>query len=213
MEIGKIKQKLWENIGSKYYKNNTTNKSAQFRREFISRIVKQNGINSVLECNSGSNLLYIHKLCPNVKSVGIDICKDALDFGKDVEKNPAELIHKSIYDLHDFKNDSFDLVFTCGVLAHIPSLEIDKIIKNMCRISKKYVFNIELHGENDVPQSYDVDNNPHVWTTNYKSVYSNIGIDMKKIVMATLFPGQKHSVAKHLMIANVNNGQYPNIST
>lgn len=58
----------------------------EWRQILLSKIVEENldKINSVLEigCCSGSNLIAIRKIAPNIKLCGIDINKAAIESGK-----------------------------------------------------------------------------------------------------------------------------------
>ena len=46
-----------------------------------------------------------------------------------------------------FDNSEFDLVFTRGVLIHINQSDMDLAVKEMFRVSKKWIFNLEYFGE------------------------------------------------------------------
>ena len=90
-EVAKNRQDWWKNVHTKFYKTNTS--MAKYRRQYIADLGNVNNISSVFEvgCNSGANLLYISNVCQGVSLVGIDICQNAIDYGKKVEKNPADL--------------------------------------------------------------------------------------------------------------------------
>jgi len=203
MDISKDREMFWKNVGEKFYEKNT--RVAKFRTPFIAKIIEDNGIVSVLElgCNSGRNLMAIHKRCPNVEITGFDICEDAVKHAQEVEKNPAKFIIGSLYDLSQFDDNSFDLVFTSSVLFHIPSDKVAGIIAEQKRIAKKFIFNIERHGTVEQPVVYRGET-PHQWVTNYKKIYRDIKLIPKIDDMAVLLPKQKVGGATHIISAGLS---------
>lgn len=200
-KISKDREAFWSNIHDKYYLNN--HKVAKKRRDYIAKIVANNEIGSVLElgCHDGINLKHIEDAAPNVKTEGIDICKKAIDFGKNKLKVNADMRVQSIYDLSNFKDNSYDLVFTCTCLIHIPSERISNILQEMCRISKKFVINIEDNGaENKI--YWMRDGVPQRFVTNYVSIYKDMGYDPKIYDMLDLC-GEALGGANHLIYASL----------
>jgi len=171
-DFSKDREEFWKNIQNSYYKTNTK----RVPRDLVYDFVKNNDVSSVLElgCNSGGNLLKISKSFPDVRLVGIDICERAIEHGKTVEKNPAELQVGSIYDLSRFDDCGFDLVFTRGVLLHINHEMTPKVIKDMLRISNRYILHIERHGESEV-RSYSGEI-PHSFSHDFEQIYSALGM-------------------------------------
>lgn len=167
-------------VSKKLYKRNAVIE----RRNYFSKIVELNEISSILElgCNEGANLDHISKRS-TAKLVGIDICENAIRYGKDVENINADLRVGSIYDLSQFKDNEFDLVFTCGVLMHILSKKIPGILSEMIRISKRFIFHVENNSKSSdevvkyvkvVEGGKEIDV-PHVSLHNYKNAYKGIG--------------------------------------
>jgi ubiquinone/menaquinone biosynthesis C-methylase UbiE len=115
-DFSKNREEFWKNVGSKYFLIDKGR--GKLTKGLITDFVKTHRVSSVLElgCNTGKNLLAISEVTQGIHLVGIDICEDAIKFGKEVEQNPARLLVGSIYDLAGFKDNSFDLVFTRGVL-------------------------------------------------------------------------------------------------
>lgn len=187
--ICKDRQDFWENLHN-YYKTNTS--QATYRREYIANIMYDNNIKSVLElgCNSGGNLLFISRKCANINITGLDISKDAIEYGKEIEKNPANMIVGSLYDLGQFKDNSFDMVFTCTVLTHVPSEKVEGVIREMIRISRNFVMNIEDHKSINKPYWYKgkipANGIPHRWETNYVDIYQKIGYNVNNQDTANL---------------------------
>lgn len=194
-DYSKNREQFWANMQSEYYTTNT----GRVSRDLIPEVVKKYGIKSVLElgCNSGGNLLRIHEASPDVKLVGIDICDMAIQYGKEVEKNPAEMLVGSIYDLSRFEDNSFDLVFTRGVLLHINNERAPEIIKEMLRISKKFLLHIETHGKSAI-RTYS-NGIPHSFVHNFESIYNELGVhtlieDMNNLTGERVGKGAEHCV-------------------
>jgi hypothetical protein len=104
------------------------------------------GVTSICEagCNIGNNLASM----PRDFSVsGFDLNKHALSITK--SRYPDfDFKLGSIVDI-PFPDNSFDLVFTRGVLIHIPESDLDKAMSELMRISKKWIFNLEYYGEDE----------------------------------------------------------------
>ena len=192
IDIAKDREKAWENMKAKYHETNMNQsgykaekvKSVVKRRNFIGDLMKKNNVSSVLElgCNQGANLAYIQEKHPGIEKIaGIDINERAIKYGKEVEKNKADLQVSSIYDLSRFDDNSFDTVFTCTVLMHIPNEKIYDIISEMTRVAKNFVFHIECNGKSSVRgETKTVVNGkkvtiPHSFFYNFKDSYGKIG--------------------------------------
>lgn len=125
------------------------------RRQYLAKKILKTNPKSVLEigCFGGYNLREISELNPNVELTGFDINAKALDYAK--ERLPSmNTVNGNIHNLMDFfSENNFDVIFTAGVLIHIPCSGsasgtefIQKVINNMAKISSKFVFHAEHHG-------------------------------------------------------------------
>jgi len=93
-------------------------------------------------CNVGNNL----SAFPNdFKIHGIDVNEYALRKAKTKYPN-FTFSHENLKKI-SLSESSFDLVFTRGVLVHVPDEEVDDVLKEILRISGKWVFNLEYFGE------------------------------------------------------------------
>ena len=93
---------------------------------------------TVLEigCGYGRNLVLFNL---KISLTGIDFSPSMLKHAKELckGKKNIELIQMNIVNgLDKFKNNSFDVVFTDTVLAHIPDKDIAKVIGEIKRIAK-----------------------------------------------------------------------------
>lgn len=94
---------------------------------------------SVLEVGSstGEQSLLLYDTWRNTKFVCLDPSRDAVQIG---QKRFPQFIFIRGYALDlPFADNSFDLVFTAGVLMHIPKEEIQQSIEQLFRVARKYV--------------------------------------------------------------------------
>ena len=204
MDVAKNREVFWKKIGKRFYVKNLT-KAGIFRTPFIANMMKINGVNSVLElgCNVGRNLAEICKQCPDARVVGFDIAADAMKYAKEVQKNPAEFIVGSVYDLSRFEDNSFDVAFTSSILFHIPSEKIPPIIAEMKRIAKRFIFTIERHSEKEEIAIW-LDKIPHQWRTDYGKAYKAVGLKPHIKKMEVVLPKQKVGGATHIIYAKLS---------
>ncbi len=98
-------------------------------------------IQSILEvgCNRGHNLLSLTEMLPtDSQVVGIEPNQYARELARAASTKKGVLNGNS-YDL-PFKDRHFDVVFTAGVLIHIPSSKIKKAISEIYRVSNRIFF-------------------------------------------------------------------------
>lgn len=107
------------------------------------RMLENLSVSRVLEvgCNRGHNLEALREaLGPTAEIVGVEPNAHALELAR---KTRATEIHQgSIYNL-PFADGSFDLVFTAGVLIHIPLANLPAALAELHRCSRRYVLTIE----------------------------------------------------------------------
>jgi len=95
-------------------------------------------------CNVGNNLSRF----PDSFSVyGMDMNEHALQKAK--EKYPNFCFQVENIKKTTFIDSFFDLVFTRGVLIHIHSDEVDSVLQEFLRISKRWIFNLEYFDEDE----------------------------------------------------------------
>ena len=130
---------LW----NKYTDENKENIQNEFSK-FIYFLSIGLGAKKICEagCNIGNNL---SRFPENFDVFGIDMNKNAIDKAKN--RYPNFSFKQTDIKQTDFLDSSFDLVFTRVVLIHIPSDELDKVLKELFRISKKWIINFEYFGE------------------------------------------------------------------
>lgn len=69
-----------------------------------------------------------------------------------------------------FKDKSFDVVFTCGVLTHIPPPSDIAIRQELLRVTSEYIVHCEVTGEGKFHFRHD-----------NKAIYSSLGYDVEEL--------------------------------
>lgn len=153
-------QKFWKKTYSKDYMIKNENFDDDLGIDGWKKMLKNTTeINSLLECgcNIGRNIKFLNKVLPKSKKSIIEISKEAfrtVNERYDIDKSFNGCIVDS-----KFKSESFDLVFSSGVLIHIHPSDLLENMTKMFNYSRKYIliaeyFNrtpvmIEYQGEKD----------------------------------------------------------------
>ena len=95
-------------------------------------------------CNVGNNLAKFPK---DWSVFGIDMNQHALNSAK--KKYPKFSFQVENIKETSFPDSFFDLVFTRGVLIHIHPDEVDTVLEEFLRISRRWVFNLEYFAEEE----------------------------------------------------------------
>lgn len=104
-------------------------------------------------CNRGHNLVALSEILKTAAEfTGVEPNLLALQIARRSTDRVA-FLGGTIYDL-PFKNKYFDLVFTCGVLIHIPNGKLKKALHELVRVASRYVLLIEYFSEQDEEISY-----------------------------------------------------------
>jgi pseudaminic acid biosynthesis-associated methylase len=147
---------FWQKIyGEKYIKKNSLFdlKLGIEAWKLMLKKIKKKKLDSILECgcNIGKNLSILEKIYKKTKLSVIEINKKALFLAL---KN---------HDIFSYNNGSiknsnfkykFDLVFTCGVLIHIPPNELNINLNKIYNLSKKYILIVEYFNPTPVSIVY-----------------------------------------------------------
>jgi pseudaminic acid biosynthesis-associated methylase len=119
-------------------------------------------------CNAGNQLALLQKMgFTNLH--GVEINPDAAEIAR-------TRVSGSIYsgisasDLSLFENNSFDLVFTSGVLIHINPNELLNVMSEVTRVSRKYVWGFEYFSSSHTEVTYR-DKSDLLWRDNYAAMY------------------------------------------
>lgn len=148
----------------------------QMNQEFIGNLPKDIRILEV-GCNIGMQLRGLQQQ-GFTNLYGIELQWNAVDRSKEVVKG-INIIQGSGFDL-PFKDNYFDLVVTNGVLIHISPNDYSKIMGEMYRCSKKYIWGFEYFAETTKDINYR-GNQGFLWKANFPQVFKSQFPDLKEV--------------------------------
>jgi len=149
--IGMRVAEKWWAARSSFAKSYWGSRSLSSRGFLVERIAAFSPIDSILEvgCASGPNLYVLAKKFPKAQIVGIDINREAIEYGKAqfAQEGIANvrLFVSKADELGKFQDKAFDVVFTDAVLTHISPNKIKKVISEMLRITRRALILMEPH--------------------------------------------------------------------
>lgn len=126
------------------------------RRPFWRDMMHRMQPDTVLEigCNRGHNLKLISEFRPYAHLYGVDVNTSALDEAAELGV-ADDLRCLSAQDIGMlFEENSIDLVFSAGVLIHIPPADIKSVIRAMADASGQYVLAIEYEDVEEAEVNY-----------------------------------------------------------
>lgn len=127
--------------------------------------------------NIGNQLSLLQKM--GFKNLyGIEINSYAVELSKSRAKN-INIIQGSAFDI-PFKNEYFDLVFTSGLLIHIAPLDINIVMKEIHRCTKKYIWGFEYYAEEYTKVMYRGHKNL-LWKANFPKLYVELFNDLELV--------------------------------
>jgi protein-L-isoaspartate O-methyltransferase len=126
-----------------YHESNDGSPSSVERSRWVSALVGELGVRSLLEVgtNSGRNLQVLRHVHPDVRLAGIDVNHRAIDFARSKGLD----IEFRVSDANSWAEPprSWDAILTMSVLDHIPDEVIDALAANFAATAK-YVIAVEL---------------------------------------------------------------------
>lgn len=123
---------------------------------------------SALEVGCGGG----HNLCWLIAGViaGVDVNENALVAAETVARR-ARLIQAPATRL-PFADRSYELVFTAGLLIHIPPVDLPKALDEIWRVSSKYILCLEYDAAHETTVEYRGQLNA-LWKRPYKHIYED----------------------------------------
>ncbi len=167
----KSREQFWHQIQN-YHEHRdlpSQDTSAHQNSQWLARDVFQSlGAKSFLEigCGSGRNLFWIHKLIPDAALYGVDINVEAVAKTREL-LTISNISTGSLYDLSRYKEGQIDVVYTSGVLMHVPHEAIEQAVREMNRIASVAVVHFELHGPS---HQFDY----HRYPRDYEKLYQKL---------------------------------------
>ena len=140
-DVMKHNKEFWD----KYADENESRNNDEFTK-FLTDLVRSLHCTSVLEIGCGTGI-DLRKFDDSFEIHGVDLNDHALELAK---KNiPNGRFYKENITKLPFENASVDFVFTHKLLNYLDDETLDKGVSEMFRVSKKYIVNCELFGENE----------------------------------------------------------------
>lgn len=164
-------QEWWAGAGGDAYtERNRVNWRA--RVPFWHRVIEFTGARSVYEfgCNAGWNLSAIRRYSPDVRCHGHDINVHAAERARAAGLD----VSNSTFGI-DRLEDTYDLVFTAGVLIHIPPADLESFMRGVMRLSAQYVLAIEYEAPTEEEIEYRGEGGL-LWKRPYGELYEKLGL-------------------------------------
>jgi pseudaminic acid biosynthesis-associated methylase len=176
---------MWKgDFGRDYTERNTEDRDALCKRLYGETATKLtewflNGLPrgmKVLEvgCGSGANIGILAKV--GIHNVtGVDIQPEAIKRAQEIGWDVVEGDAKSL----PFKDGAFDMVFTSGVLIHIPPVDLETVMDEMLRVSRQYIHGLEYWH----PELVEVEYRGQMglmWKGPYAELWKAKGLDLRR---------------------------------
>jgi pseudaminic acid biosynthesis-associated methylase len=154
-----------DQLDTLYLKNYGVSRS-EMNLEFIDNLDRSSRILEV-GANSGNQLLLLQKM-GFTELYGIEINEFAVDLARK-RLTGINILKGSAFDI-PFKDNYFDLVFTAGVLIHISGDDVNKVIYEMNRCSKRLIWGFEYYSDSVKEISYRGSNNL-LWKADFAKLF------------------------------------------
>jgi pseudaminic acid biosynthesis-associated methylase len=173
-------QKFWSGSFGKGYNDRNTytlkgfdqfyKKTWGVTRSALNRnFLKGLKIDNTLEVGANIGLQLRHLQSQGYTNLyGLEVQWDAVERAKKITQH-ISLVQGSAFDL-PFKDKYFDLVFTSGVLIHIHPKDHKKAMREMYRVSKKYIWGFEYFSEHTQEIPYRGNRNV-LWKNNFPQLW------------------------------------------
>lgn len=157
-----------------YYKINYGYTKDDMNEEFLSKLDRDTKILEV-GCNIGMQLNALQKMGFTNLS-GIELQEYAVVKSKSLTKG-INIIQASGFEI-PFADNSFDLVYTHGVLIHINPNDLTKIMSEMNRVSSKYIWGFEYY-DDSVKQINYRGHDGFMWKGDYCTMFEKLNPKLK----------------------------------
>ena len=165
---------VWRNREKEWNKENLAPDSHFHRNMILEKVKNCAPFQSLLEIGSGwgPNLYLIAKEFPKAKIKGIDINKNAIEEGKKRFKKEKilniELSIGNINKLKKIKDKSFDIKISDTTLIYKGKNEIEKVVAEIKRITRKTIILVEYHSKKETALGEWIGSN---WLRNYEKLF------------------------------------------
>jgi pseudaminic acid biosynthesis-associated methylase len=117
--------------------------------------------------NIGNQLLCLQK-AGFTNLYGIELQSYAVELSKSRTKN-INIIQGSAFDL-PYKDEYFDIVFTSGLLIHIAPQDINNVLDEIYRCTKRFIWGAEYYFDQYINVPYR-EKNELMWKGNFSKMY------------------------------------------
>lgn len=152
----------WE----QWYVNNWGKTRLEMNAEFIDSLPRDINLLEI-GCNSGNQLLAL-KEAGFTNIYGIDLQAEAIELAKD-RTGLTQLSCASGFNI-PFEDGFFDLVVTNGTLIHIAPGDHARIMSEMFRVSKRYIWGFEYYAEDIESISYRGEEG-YLWKADFARIF------------------------------------------
>lgn len=151
---GGAQLRAWEGeFGKEYTERNVVD----WRRRLpaFRRMLEGLALSRVLEvgCNRGHNLVTVAEIVgPAAEVVGVEPNGHAFQLAQNAGPRVAA-VHGHVFDL-PFGDEAFDIVFTAGVLIHVSLENLAAALREIHRVSRRYLLAIEYFAAEETAIEY-----------------------------------------------------------
>lgn len=146
----------------------------QKRVPFWRGIIETTKARAILEvgCNFGPNLLALREVDPMLATWGIDVNETALAQAK---RNGLAVVNRPAARADTC--GKFDLVFSAGVLIHVPTEQLPDVMAAIVKASRKYVLAVEYAADKEEAVVYR-GHDGYLWRRPFGALYEQMGLTM-----------------------------------
>ncbi len=181
-------------FGARYMeRNRVTEESAGQAAVAFGRIVDaagiRDGVSSVLEvgANVGINLHGLRgELGAGVELTALEPNPTAAGTLRDDRELALARVIEGRADAIDAPDDAFDLVFTNGVLIHIPPASLAAAMREICRVARRFVLCSEYFSHEPVEVSYH-GRDGMLWKRDFGAEYLEVCPDLRTLAYGFLW--------------------------
>lgn len=127
-------------------------------------------------CNAGWNLRAIQAVAPGTDLYGCDVNQNAVN---EARAQGFEVQHVGEHGVAGlYEPGSMDLVFTAGVLIHMPPADLERTMRDLIDLASRYVVAVEYHvDEGEVEVEYRGQSGA-LWKRNFGKLYQDLGLNL-----------------------------------
>lgn len=197
MESSNPRENFWKAAD---YRLNGEDDDSNGRKAWFAKIIATYKPKNILElgCNEGSNLRRIHKQDPSIKISAIEINEEAAKVAQ-ASLPDARIVVGSIYEADKyFKEKEFDLVFSMGVVIHLPPDKLETVKRQALRHAQNTIIHCEEQSDTPRPMRFEENGLAHRWTHDYAKLYKEFNPNVFMNVVGSA------DGAHHLVLVNLH---------